>query len=108
MTNNQGRNLSDLIEDSKIKVATVVGIIVFFLSLVTGTCLFIFKESQWRTNIQRDILETRNAVNEIKQIVEKNTGDRFTYAHMKTWVTRFKELNESSDIKIPSLPTRSP
>lgn len=100
--------LSDLLEDSKIKVATVVGIIVFALSCLTGTCLFIFKESQWRTNIQRDILETRAAVEEIKLIVERGTGDRFTYSQMKTWVTRFRELNDESPIKIPTLPTRLP
>jgi len=102
------RKLSDLLEDSKIKVATVVGIIVFAVSCLTGTCLFIFKESQWRTNIQRDILETRAAVEEIKMIVERGTGDRFTYSQMQTWVTRFKELNEGHEIKIPTLPTRLP
>jgi len=100
------RKLSDLLEDSKIKVATVVGVIVFTLSCLTGMCLFIFKESQWRTNIQRDILETRAAVEEIKMIVEKGTGDRFTYSQMQTWVQRFKELNEDNQIKVPTLPER--
>lgn len=108
MNQKTDRKLSELLEDSKIKVATVVGIIVFALSFLTGTCLFIFKESQWRTNIQRDILETRAAVEEIKHIVEANMGDRFTYSQMKTWVTRFSELNDDSPIKIPTLPTREP
>jgi len=108
MIRETGKQLNDLLEDSKIKVATAVGVIVFTLSCLTGMCLFIFKESQWRTNIQRDILETREAVEEIKLIVESGTGDRFTYSQMQTWVTRFRELNDDAPIKIPTLPTRLP
>lgn len=100
--------MNDFLEDSKVRLATLIFVVVFFVSMITGLGVFIYKESSWRTNIQRDILETRTAVEEIKNIVEANTGDRFTYSQMKTWVTRFSELNGDSPIKIPSLPTRVP
>lgn len=108
MEQKQDSRLNNFLEDSKVRFATLIFVVVFILGTITGLCLFIFKESQWRTNIQRDIMETRAAVEEIKLIVESGTGDRFTYSQMKTWVTRFKELNEESPIKIPTLPMRLP
>ena len=96
--------MNDFLEDSKVRLATLIFVVVFFVSTITGVGIFIYKESSWRTNIQRDILETRNAVNEIKVIVEQGTDDRFTYSQMQRWIQRFKELNESVDIKIPTLP----
>jgi len=106
MEQEQGSKLNNFLEDSKVRFATLIFVVVFILGTITGLCLFIFKESQWRTNIQRDIMETRAAVEEIKLIVESGTGDSFTYSQMKTWVTRFRELNEESPIKIPTLPER--
>ena len=100
--------LNDFLEDSKVRLATLIFVVVFFVSMITGLGVFIYKESSWRTNIQRDVLETRAAVEEIKRIVEVNTGDRFTYSQMKAWVIRFKELNETETIKIPALQTRAP
>ena len=96
--------LNDFLEDSKVRLATLIFVVVFFISTITGVGIFIYKESSWRTNIQRDILETRNAVNDIKAIVETGSHDRFTYSQMKRWIQRFKELNETSEIKIPTLP----
>ena len=104
MATRTDRILTELLEDSKVRFVSVLIVVVFILSGVTGVCLFIYKESSWRTNIQRDILETRNAVNEIKAIVETGSHDRFTYSQMKRWIQRFKELNETSEIKIPTLP----
>lgn len=97
-----------LLEDSKVRFPTMVAVLVGIVSVVTGAGVFIYHESQWRTNIQRDIVETRNAVNDVKLIVERGTSDRFTYSQMKTWVTRFRELNDDAPIKIPTLPDRTP
>ena len=99
--------INELLEDSRVRLTTLVVVVVCVLGSITGLTVFIFHETKWRTNIQRDILETRNAVNEVKLIVEKGTGDRFTYSQMQTWVQRFKELNEKSTIKIPKLPERN-
>ena len=104
MTTRPDNILTELLEDSKVRFVSVIVVVVFILSTVTGVCIFIYKESQWRTNIQRDILETRNAVNDIKAIVETGSHDRFTYSQMQRWIQRFKELNETSEIKIPTLP----
>ena len=98
----------NLLEDSKVRFPTLVAVIVGIVSVVVGVGVFIYHESTWRTNIQRDILETRNAVNEVKAIVEKGTSDRFTYSQMQTWVIRFSELNEGGPVKIPKLPVRNP
>ena len=98
--------INELLEDSRVRLTTLVVVVVCVLGAITGLTVFIFHETKWRTNIQRDILETRNAVNEVKSIVENGTGDRFTYSQMQTWVQRFKELNEDNQIKVPTLPER--
>ena len=95
------RILSDLLEDSRIKLATLVTVVVFIFSFVTGTALFIYKESQWRTNIQRDIVETRKAVEELSNAVHSRTLDRLTATDMKIWIERLRELNDG--IKVPEL-----
>lgn len=93
------RILTDLLEDSRIKLATLVTVVVFILSFVCGTALFIFKESQWRTNIQRDITETRQAVERLSESLHSGSLDRWTSTDMKIWVKRLKELNDG--IKVP-------
>ncbi len=98
--------MNNFLEDGKVRFATLIFVVVFILGTITGLCLFIFKESQWRTNIQRDISDLRATVNEVKDLVQGSTSDGFTYTQMKTWVTRFKELNEDSPIKVPTLPMR--
>lgn len=108
MIKEAAQKVNNLLEDSKIRLTTLVGCFVFFISCITGLVAFIYYEGTWRTNIQRDVQETQKVVNEVKAIVEKGTSDRFTYRQMETWILRFQELNESRDIKIPTLPSRSP
>ena len=82
-----------LLENTAVRVTTVVAVVLTLVGAIGGLLGFAVAESQWRTNISRDLQELREEVKALDGRIVGKGPSGWHKRDMELWVSELGRLN---------------